>query len=168
MTLATPLASTSDRRRSPLRWVSRQTPSTGWAWTADKTKALLDSMPVAYAVTYMFGTIGSAMVIALLGPMVTPASISSPRARITRRSRGGTKEMGGAGSGLASVGAARVQGEAGGKAVGLRVAEAEALVPDARLFVLRIRRDGTIEEATADTVLKENDVVAVAGERKCW
>src|SRR6201995_5040938 len=35
---------------------------------ADKAKAILDSMPVAYAVSYLFGTIGSALVIALLGP----------------------------------------------------------------------------------------------------
>src|SRR5262249_16008112 len=35
---------------------------------ADKSKAPLDSMPVAYGVTYMFGTVGSAIVIAVLGP----------------------------------------------------------------------------------------------------
>ena len=35
---------------------------------ADQAKNLLNSMPVAYAVTYMFGTVGSAIVIALLGP----------------------------------------------------------------------------------------------------
>ena len=40
------------------------------------------------------------------------------------------------------------------------------MVPGARLFVLRIRRDGQIMEATSDTVLKEGDVVAVAGERE--
>src|SRR5881628_1268351 len=34
----------------------------------DQAKALIDSMPVAYAVTYMFGTMGSAVVIAVLGP----------------------------------------------------------------------------------------------------
>ncbi len=38
-------------------------------------------------------------------------------------------------------------------------------MPDARVFVLRIRRGGKIEEATADTVLREGDVVAVAGAR---
>src|SRR5258707_4553149 len=37
---------------------------------ADDTKKLLDSMPVAYAVTYMFGTVGSAIVISLLGPFL--------------------------------------------------------------------------------------------------
>src|SRR5688500_8137748 len=36
--------------------------------TAEQAKALLDSMPVAYAVTYMFGTMGSAVVIAVVGP----------------------------------------------------------------------------------------------------
>ncbi len=37
---------------------------------AEKAKALLDAMPIAYAVTYMFGTVGSALVIALLGPFL--------------------------------------------------------------------------------------------------
>jgi putative transport protein len=55
----------------------------------------------------------------------------------------------------------------GGKAVGLRAVEAEALVPDARVFVERIRRsDGTIEDASADTVIREGDVVAIAGTRE--
>src|SRR5436190_1189311 len=35
---------------------------------ADQAKALIDSMPIAYAVTYMFGTMGSAIIIAILGP----------------------------------------------------------------------------------------------------
>src|SRR5436190_5698379 len=35
---------------------------------ADEAKKLLDAMPVAYAVTYIFGTVGSAIVLALLGP----------------------------------------------------------------------------------------------------
>jgi putative transport protein len=34
-----------------------------------------------------------------------------------------------------------------------------------RVFALRIRRNGAIEEATADTVLREGDVVAIAGAR---
>src|SRR6476660_7339809 len=34
----------------------------------EQTTAILDAMPVAYAVTYIFGTIGSAVIIAILGP----------------------------------------------------------------------------------------------------
>ena len=49
---------------------------------------------------------------------------------------------------------------------GLRAAEAESLVPNARVFVLRLRRNGVIEEAAADTVLREGDVIAVVGARE--
>jgi putative transport protein len=49
----------------------------------------------------------------------------------------------------------------------MRAAEAEALVPNARVFVERIRRsNGTIEEATADTVIREGDVLAIVGLRE--
>jgi putative transport protein len=40
------------------------------------------------------------------------------------------------------------------------------MVPNARVFVQRLRRNGVIEEATADTILREGDVVAVAGSRE--
>jgi putative transport protein len=35
---------------------------------AADAKGMIDSMPIAYAVTYLFGTVGSAIVIGLLGP----------------------------------------------------------------------------------------------------
>jgi len=131
---------------------------------AGKAKAMLDGMPVAYAVTYMFGTLGSALVIALLGPKLLRMNLPAACKEYEEKF-GGTKEMGGAGSAWHrwELRAFRVQKD--GKAVGLRAAEAEALVPDARVFVQRIRRNGTIEEATADTVLQEGDVVAVVGPR---
>ena len=110
-------------------------------------------MPVAYAVTYMFGTMGSAIVIAVLGPKLLGIDLAAA-CKDYEEKHGGAKELGGAGSAWHrwELRAFRVQ--PGGKAVGLRAAEAEALVPDARVFVQRIRRNGTIEEATADTVLQ--------------
>jgi putative transport protein len=129
-----------------------------------KAKALLDSMPVAYAVTYMFGTMGSAIVIALLGPKLLGINLFTA-CKDYEEKQGGTKELGGAGSAWRRWEVRAFRVAQGGKAVGLRVPEAEALVPDARVFILRIRRDQTIEEATADTVLREGDVVAVAGAR---
>src|SRR6201984_3864777 len=54
----------------------------------------------------------------------------------------------------------------GARVIGLRAIEAEALVPQARIFVQRIRRKGVIGEATAETVLREGDVLAVAGARE--
>jgi len=131
----------------------------------EQAKAMLDSMPVAYAVTYMFGTVGSALVIALLGPVLL--RINLPAAcKDYEEKQGGTKEYGGAGSAWHRWETRAFQVQHGGIANGLRAVEAEALIPEARVFVLRVRRlDGTIEEATADTVLHEGETVAVAGAR---
>src|SRR5437879_8146491 len=131
---------------------------------AEQAKNLLNSMPVAYAVTYMFGTVGSAIVIALLGPFLLRFNIAAA-CKDYEEKQGGTKELGGAGSAWRRWEVRAFRVAQGGKAVGLRVPEAEALVPDTRVFILRIRRNQTIEEATADTVLREGDVVAVAGAR---
>ena len=131
---------------------------------ADKAKSLLDGMPIAYAVSYMFGTVGSAIVIALLGPALL--RINLPAAcKDYEEKHGGKKEMGGAGSAWHRFELRAFRVQPAGKAVGLRAVEAEAMAPDARVFVQRIRRNGVIEEATADTVLREGDVVAVAGPR---
>jgi putative transport protein len=132
---------------------------------ADQAKALIDSMPVAYAVTYMFGTMGSAVVIAVLGPMLLGIDLVAACKDYEEKYGGGTKEIGGAGSAWRRWEVRAFRVAQGGKAVGLRVIEAETLVPDARVFVLRIRRNQTIEEATADTVIREGDVVVVAGAR---
>jgi putative transport protein len=131
----------------------------------EKTKGLLDSMPVAYAVTYMFGTVGSAIVIAVIGPVLLRINLVEACKDYEQKFGGGGKEMGGAGSAWHKWALRAFKVQKGGKAAGLRAAEAEALVPDSRVFVQRLRRDGKIMDATADTVLQEGDVVAVAGAR---
>ena len=131
----------------------------------DQAKALLDSMPIAYAVTYMFGTMGSAIVIAVIGPKLLGIDLVAACKDYEEKHGGGKKELGGPGTAWTRWALRAYKVQPGGKAAGLRVAEAESLVPDARLFILRIRRGGEIMDATADTVLKEGDVVAVAGER---
>jgi putative transport protein len=134
--------------------------------SAEQAKGLLDAMPIAYAVTYLFGTVGSAIVIAILGPALLRLDLVAA-CKDYEATQGGTKEMGGAGSAWHrwELRAFRVQ--PGGKAIGLRAVEAEAMVPNARVFVERLRRsDGTLEEATADTVIREGDVVAIAGTRE--
>src|SRR5688572_4183302 len=131
---------------------------------AEQSKALLDSMPVAYAVTYMFGTMGSAVIIAVLGPKLLGINLVAA-CRDYEQTQGGVKALGGPGTAWRRWEVRAYRVVHGGKAVGMRVLDAEALVPDARLFVLRLRRNGHLEEAVADTVLQENDVLAVAGAR---
>src|SRR5687768_7759642 len=131
----------------------------------EQTKALLDSMPIAYAVTYMFGTMGSAVIIAVLGPKLLGINLEAA-CRDYEQAQGGVKALGGPGTAWRrwEVRAYRVAN--GGKAVGMRVLDAEALVPDARLFILRVRHNGRLEEAAANTVLQEGDVLGVAGARE--
>lgn len=132
---------------------------------ADQVKRMLDGMPVAYAVTYMFGTMGSAIVIALIGPKLLGINLKAA-CKDYEEKQGGKKEIGGPGSAWHrwEMRAFRVQPN--GIVNGLRAVEAEALLPQSRIFVQRIRRNGIIEDATADTILREGDVVAVAGARE--
>jgi putative transport protein len=133
--------------------------------TADQAKALLDSMPIAYAVTYIFGTIGSAIVIAVFGPALLRVDLAAACKDYEEKQGGGTKTLGGAGSAWHRWEMRAFQIKPGGRVNGLRAIEAEALIPDSRVFVMRVRRNGIIEDATSDTVLREGDVVAVAGAR---
>jgi putative transport protein len=129
---------------------------------ADETKRLLDGMPVAYAVTYIFGTVGSAIILALLGPKLLGFDLAAECKRYEAE-MGGTKEAGGAGTAWHQFGLRAFRVREGGVVVGKTVREAEAMAADSRLFVERIRRGGEIFDATEDMVLQPGDVVAVAG-----
>src|SRR6267142_3121618 len=131
----------------------------------EQVKGLLDGIPVAYAVTYLFGTVGSAIVIALIGPALLRINLAAA-CKDYEEKQGGVRELGGAGMAWHRWEVRAFAVQANSRVEGLRAVEAEALVPDARVFVLRIRRDGKIEEATTDTVLRKGDVLAVAGARE--
>jgi putative transport protein len=132
---------------------------------ADEAKRMLDSMPIAYAVTYIFGTVGSAIVIALVGPKLLGIDLAAACEDYEAK-QGKSKELGGAGTAWHRWEMRAFRVPPGAKVIGLRAAEAEALVPEARVFIMRLRRNGVIEEAIGETVLREGDVVAVAGARE--
>ena len=131
----------------------------------DQTKTLLDAMPVAYAVTYIFGTVGSAVVIALVGPALLGINLEAECKRYEQE-HGGNKEAGGPGTAWHHYELRAYRVREGGQIVGKRAHEAEALLPEQRVFVERIRRGGKILDATADTVIQAGDIVAVAGRRE--
>ena len=66
----------------------------------EETKKLLDAMPVAYAVTYIFGTVGSAIVLALIGPALLGIDLEAACKRYEEK-HGGKKEAGRSRHGLA-------------------------------------------------------------------
>jgi putative transport protein len=130
----------------------------------DEAKRLLDAMPVAYAVTYIFGTVGSAIVLALIGPALLGIDLEAECKRYEAE-HGGTKETGGAGTAWHRFELRAFQVREDGVVVGKTAQEAEALVPGQRVFIERTRRGGQIIEATADTVIQAGDILAIAGPR---
>ena len=122
-------------------------------------------MPVAYAVTYIFGTVGSAIVLALFGPALLGIDLEAECKRYEAEF-GGTKEAGGAGTAWHRYELRAFQVRDDGVAVGKSAQEAEALVPGQRVFIERIRRGGKVIEATADTVIEAGDILAIAGPRE--
>src|SRR6195256_3855292 len=131
----------------------------------EETKKLLDAMPVAYAVTYIFGTIGSAIVLALLGPALLGIDLETACRRYEEK-HGGKKEAGGPGSAWHQFELRAFRVKERGPVVGKTPQEAESLIPDQRVFVQSIRRNGKILDATADTVIHAGDILAVAGRRE--
>src|SRR5436309_13030030 len=126
----------------------------------DQAKALLNNMPIAYAVTYMFGTMGSAIVIAIIGPKLLGIDLVAACKEYEEKFGGGKKQAGGPGTAWTRWAVCAYKVQPAGRASGLRVAEAESLVPDARLFILRIWRGGGIMDPTAHTGFPSGDCVA--------
>ncbi len=132
---------------------------------ADKSKAMIDSMPVAYAVTYIFGTAGSAWILATLGPKIL--GVDLPKAcREYEEQMGSTDAEPGIISAYQAlvVRAHRVSGIC--KFRDKTVAEVEAAFAPFRVFVERIRTDGQVVEAEPTSVVREGQVLAIAGRRE--
>ena len=127
---------------------------------ADKTKQMLDNMPVAYAVTYIFGTAGSAWLLASFGPKLLRVDLAA-ECEALEKTMGGSEAEAGVVSAVRrfDVRAYRVTGE---KIVNKTVEQLEAMPKDARVFILRVRHDGTIIDPEPGTVIQKDDVIAVA------
>ncbi|HEY1868799.1 MAG TPA: TrkA C-terminal domain-containing protein, partial [Candidatus Cybelea sp.] len=136
----------------------------------DQAKALLDIMPTAYAVTYIFGTVGSAIVIAILGPILLRINLKKA-CKEYEEAHGGKRTLGGLGDAWKAYDVRAFQIAPDAQVVGKTVAETEAMLTAAtaalgnRMYVLNVRRGGTISEATSDMVLQPGDVASVVGER---
>src|SRR4029453_12755549 len=130
--------------------------------SADEKKQLIDAMPVAYAVSYIFGTAGSAWVLATLGPKILRVDLPAECKNLEPQM--GAGEVRDAGFIPAArrfdVRAYRLTSE---RLVNKTVAdlEAVALAQDLRVFIERIRHDGQIVEAGPDSVVQPGDTVAV-------
>jgi len=132
---------------------------------------MLNHIPVAYAVTYIWGTVGTGWILATLGPKLLRVDLPAECRRYE-------KELGAVAGGEGTLSAwRRVEMRAyripeGSPAVGKSVSATEQLaqgemdgVP-ARMFIERIRRGDRIIQLTPGTVLEAGDVIAVSGRRE--
>ncbi|MFN7268166.1 MAG: aspartate-alanine antiporter [Cereibacter sp.] len=131
----------------------------------EQAKAELDLIPVAYAITYLFGTVGTGWILAFLGPKILNIDVAAECARYEREMSGGAQA-----SAFISARRARelraYRVREGGKAVGLTVAQAERLAVGERMFIEGLRSGGGIVPVSTETVLKAGDIVAVSGKRE--
>lgn len=134
------------------------------AITAEQKKAMLDAMPVAYAVTYLFGTAGSAWIIATLGPKILRVNIVE-ECRKYEAEMGGTLDASHERLSAYTKFVLRAYRLTNPEWIGRSVAELEASFP-MRTFVQRLRQYGEIVDATPDTILRKDDVLTIAGRRE--
>ena len=130
----------------------------------DQATAMLNEIPVAYAVTYIFGTVGSALILATLGPRILRIDLVA-ECKAYELAMGGAPQLGDEGSAWHEYDLRAFRVAAGDAAIGKTVPEAEAHFGPARVFIERIRRAGVIQEARASTIIQPGDVVMLAGRR---
>ncbi|HEY7202842.1 MAG TPA: aspartate-alanine antiporter [Methylomirabilota bacterium] len=126
---------------------------------AEKT-ALVNNIPVAYAVTYLIGTGFVVWFLPAVGPWLMGINLREEGRRLQAEVGGEEVPEPGVRSAFPvfSVRAYRVTAD---RLADRTVAELEALPKDLRVFICRIRHRGQVIEASPDTVVRKDDVVAV-------
>lgn len=127
-----------------------------------QAKTYLDQIPIGYAVTYIFGTIGSAIILAQLGPRLIGVDLEKA-CKDYEQKMGGQMSEGGLISAIRNVELRAYRVPDDGSIVGRPVRE---IWPGLRVFVERVRRGDQIMEADGETMLRPDDVVAVSGRRE--
>ena len=127
---------------------------------AEKT-ALVNNIPVAYAVTYLVGTATLVWFIPTIGPKLMGVNLRDEAARMRTEASGARQAVDGVMSAARNfdIRAYRVTNA---NLIGKTIGEIESLPKDVRAFILRVRRAEAIIEFSHELVIRENDVVAVA------
>ncbi|ELP5717447.1 aspartate-alanine antiporter (plasmid) [Enterobacter asburiae] len=132
------------------------------------THQLLNAMPIAYAVTYIFGTVGSAVILAKIGPKLLGINLE-------KACKDYEEEMGGDN---------KKNIDSDGTAWHRYVLRAYVILPDSpiigmkvsdleqrhrqhkhRLFIERIRRNNNIIDVLPDTIIQSGDILAIMGKK---
>lgn len=127
--------------------------------------ALINNIPVAYAVTYLVGTAALVWYIPTIGPKLMGVDLREEAKRAAEAS--GVPQSYAAGVMSAArpfdIRAYRIDNP---KLIGKTISELDALPTDFRAFVVRIRRDGQIFDPQPEYVVRGGDVVAVIARKE--
>jgi putative transport protein len=124
--------------------------------------ALNNNIPVAFAVTYLVGVTVAAWVLSQLAPKLLRIDLAGECRKLENEMQGGAEAK------LSARREHEVRAYAidpGSRLVGRTIAEFEASGPGVRVFVEQVRRRGEIVATQDIDVLREGDIVAVAGRR---
>ena len=127
---------------------------------AEEKTALVNNIPVAYAVTYLIGTASLVWFLPKMGPKLMGINLREEAERM----RSGTAGASDLGLGIVSAAKffdARAYRVTNPVLVNKTIAQLEALPQDSRVFIVRVRRGGEIIESTPATVVRQDDVVAI-------
>jgi putative transport protein len=126
---------------------------------AEKAR-LVNSIPVAYAVTYLAGTTAVVWFLSALAPRLLRIDLAAASRKLETALLGKPEEVAGVRSAYTAwvLRALRVEGAAW---AGRTVAQLEQALPGTRLFVERLRQDGKLVEPDSETPVRAGDTVAL-------
>jgi putative transport protein len=132
--------------------------------SAEAARSMLAAIPVGYAVTYIFGTVGSALLLSKLGPKMLGIDLVQACKDYEARLGGGAKA---AQPGILSAyHRFELRGYRITERSGLAGKRCMDTFPGVRVFFERIKRGDQIIVAQGDSVLQNGDLVAISGRRK--
>jgi putative transport protein len=132
--------------------------------SAAERARLTAHVPVADAVTYVFGAAGCIWFCTTLGPKLLGIDLET-EAKKLEAELGIDRARPGVISAWRPFEMRAFRLLPDGQVAGKTIAQAEALAPEHRLFVQRVRRGEAILEYAPDLVLQGDDIVAVSGQR---
>ena len=124
----------------------------------------LDLIPVAYAISYLFGTVGTGWIIAFLGPKILRVNIVEECKRYEKEMSAGAPADG-MHSAWTKYAVRAFKLNTPGLIAGKTLKQAEAASTE-RIFLENLRRGGQIIKFNEDTVLELGDVIAVSGKHE--
>lgn len=130
----------------------------------EQAQTYINQIPIGYAVTYIFGTIGSAIILAQLGPKLIGVDLEKACKEYEAQIGGGTAASeAGLVSAYRRFEARAYAIPAGSDMIGKPATE---LLPGTRVYIERVHRGPAIIDADATTTLQAGDVVSISGRRE--